>query len=118
LLSPLLAHEKSSPDFEDFTSGMDVNSIVLSLKAKGMNAREIHNDVLATLGNMVLGHSTVSRRVRKAQVDQFCETAIDFSEDAEVDEIDEAILSALELQPFGAVCKIARLTRLARSTVH
>jgi histone-lysine N-methyltransferase SETMAR len=51
------------------------------------------------------------------QLDQFSETAVDFTEDAEVDEIDAAILSALEVQPFGSVRDI-ELTYLARSTVH
>jgi histone-lysine N-methyltransferase SETMAR len=60
----------------------------------------------------------VTPGLREAQPDQFSETAVDFTEDAEVDEIDEAILSALEVQPFGSVRDIARLTRLARSTVH
>jgi MoxR-like ATPase len=64
------------------------------------------------------GYSTVTRWLCEAQLDQFSETAVDFTEDAEVDEIDEAILSALEVQPFGSVRDIARFTRLARSTVH
>jgi hypothetical protein len=97
---------------------MDFNSIVLYLKANGMNAREIHSDLVATLGTKVLGSSTVTRWLREAQLDQFSETAVDFTEDGEVDEIDEAILSALEVHPFASVRDIARLTRLARSTFH
>jgi hypothetical protein len=54
LFSLILAHEKSNLDVENVTSGMDFNSIVLSLKAKGMNAREIHSDLVATLGTKVL----------------------------------------------------------------
>jgi hypothetical protein len=50
----LFAHEKSNPDVENFTSGMDFNSIVLYLKAKGMNAKEIHSDLIATLGTKML----------------------------------------------------------------
>jgi hypothetical protein len=97
---------------------MDSNSIVLSLKAKGMNAREIHSDRVATLGPKVSGYSTVTRWLREAHLDQFSETAVDFTEDMEVDEIDEAILSVLGVQPFGSVRDITRLIRLARSTVH
>jgi hypothetical protein len=67
---------------------------------------------------MVLGYCTVIRWLREGQLDQFSETAVDFTEDAEVDEIDEAILSALEVQPFGSVHDIVRPTRLARSIVH
>jgi hypothetical protein len=118
LFSPLLALEKSNSEVEDFTSGMRFKSIVLHLKAKGMNAREIHNDLRATLGTKVLGYFTVTRWLREAQLDQFSETAIDFIEETEVDEIDEAMLSVLEVQPFGWVCDIARLTRLSPSIVH
>jgi hypothetical protein len=82
-----------------------------------MNARGIHSDLVATLGTKVPGYSTGTRWLREAQLDQFSETAVDFTEDVEADEIDEAILSALEVQPFGSVRNIARFTRLARSTV-
>jgi hypothetical protein len=116
--SPLLAHEKSNPEVEDFTSGMDSNSIVLYLKANCMNAREIHHDLIATLGTKVLGYSTLTRWLREAQLDQFSETAVDFTENTKVGGIDEAILSALEVQPIGSGRDIARLTRLARSTIH
>jgi hypothetical protein len=40
---------------------MDFNSIVLYLKAKGMNAKEIHGDLVATLSMKVLGYSSVTR---------------------------------------------------------
>jgi hypothetical protein len=66
----------------------------------------------------VLGYSIVTRWLPEVQLDQFSETAVDFTEDAEVDEIDEAILSALEVQLFSSVRDIARLTCLAHSTVH
>jgi hypothetical protein len=97
---------------------MDFNSIVLDLKAKGMNAREIYSDLVASLGTKMQGYSTVTRWCCEAQLDQFSETAVDFTEDAEVDEIDETILPALEIQPFGSVRDITRLTRLALSTIH
>jgi uncharacterized membrane protein len=97
---------------------MNFNSIVLYLKAKAMNSREIHSDLVATLGTKVLGCSTVTRWLREAQLDLFSETAVDFTEDAEVDEIAESILSAVEVQPFGSVRDIVRPTRLARSTVN
>jgi hypothetical protein len=91
---------------------------VLYLKAKGMNARDIHSDRVATLGTKVPGYSTVTSWLREAQLDLFSETAVDFTEDAEVDKIDEAILSALEIQPFGSVRDIAELAHLVCSTIH
>jgi hypothetical protein len=118
LLSPLLAHENSKPDVEEFTSGMHFNSIVLYVPAKGMNAREIHNDVTATFDTKASVYFTVMRGLREAQLDQFSETAAEFTEDAEVDEIDEAILSGLAVQPFRSVRDIARLARLTYSTAH
>jgi hypothetical protein len=87
---------------------MDLNSIVLYLKAKGMSAREINSDLVATLGTKVLGYSTVTPWLREAQLDQFSETAVDFTEDVEVDEIAEAILSAVEVQAFDLMRDIVR----------
>jgi hypothetical protein len=118
LFWPLLAHEKLNPDVENFTSGMDFNSIVFYRKAKGMNAREIDSNLVATLDTKVPGYSTVTRWLREAQLDQFSETAVELTEDAEVDEIDEAVLSALEVQPFDSVRHIAQLTPLIHSTVN
>jgi hypothetical protein len=42
---------------------MDFNSIVLYLKANGMNAREIHSDLVATLGTKVPGSSLRQRTI-------------------------------------------------------
>jgi hypothetical protein len=81
---------------------------VIDLKATGMNTREIHSDLVATLATKVLGYSTLMHWLRQAQPDQFSETALDFTDDAEVDEIDGAILSALEVHPCSSVCDIAR----------
>jgi hypothetical protein len=58
LFWPLLAQEKSNLAVENFTPGMDFNSIVLYLKAKSMNTREIQSDLVATLGTKVPGYST------------------------------------------------------------
>jgi hypothetical protein len=71
LFWPLPAHEKSNPDVEDYTSRMDVNSIVIYLKPKSMNAWEIHSDLVATLGTKVHGYSTVTRWLLEAQLNQF-----------------------------------------------
>jgi hypothetical protein len=114
----LLAHEKSNWDVENFASGMDLNSIVLHLKAKGMNAKKIHNDLVATPRTKLPSYSTETRWLREGQLDQFSETAVDFTDEAEVHEINDALLSALEVAPFGSVRDIARLIRLARSTVN
>jgi hypothetical protein len=80
---------------------MDFNWILPYLKTKGMRDREIHSDLVGTFAAKVPGDSTVPRWLREAELDQFSETSIDFTGDAEVDEIDEAILSALEVRPFG-----------------
>jgi hypothetical protein len=67
-----------------------------------MNTREGHSDLVATLGTKVLGYSTLTRWLHEAQLDQFSETAVDFTENTKVGGIDEAILSALEVQPIGS----------------
>jgi hypothetical protein len=97
---------------------MDFNSIVLYFKAKGMKAREIHSELVSTLGTKVPACFTVTRWLREAKLDQFFETAVHLTQDVEVDEIDATISLALEVQPFGSVRDIAQLIRLARSTVH
>jgi hypothetical protein len=48
---------------------MDFNSIVLYLKARRMNAREIHSDLVATLGGKGPGYSTVTHWLRETQLD-------------------------------------------------
>jgi MoxR-like ATPase len=97
---------------------MDFNSVVLSLKTKGMNTREIQNDRITTPSMKIPGYSTVTRWLREAQLDQFSETAVDFTKDAEADEIDQPLLPRLEVQPVTSVHDIARLTLLPRYTVH
>jgi hypothetical protein len=118
LFLSLLVHGKSKPGVEDFTSRIDFKSIVLYLKAKGMNDRAIHNAPIAMIDMKMHGYSIVMGWFRETQLDQFFETAVDFTEDVEVDEIDEPILSALELQPFGSVRHIAQLTPLIHFTVN
>jgi MoxR-like ATPase len=97
---------------------MDFNSIVLYLKTKAIKAREIHSNLVATLSVKVFDYSTLTRWLHEAQLERFSEIAVDFTEEAAVDEIDEAIVSALEVQPFGSVRDMMRFTRLARSAVH
>jgi hypothetical protein len=74
---------------------MDLDSIMLYLKAKGMNAREIHNDLIATLGTKVPSYSTVTRWPREAQLGQFSKTAVDFTEEVEdyINEWFDAVLN-------------------------
>jgi hypothetical protein len=54
-------------------------------------------------GTKLPGYSTVTRSLPEVQLDQFSETAFDFTEEAEVDETDETILSVFEVQPFRSV---------------
>jgi hypothetical protein len=73
---------------------------------------------MATSGTKVPGDCSATRRLPEAQLDQFSETAVDFTENVEVDEVNEAILSVLEVQPFGSVRDILLFTLLADSTVR
>jgi transposase len=46
---------------------MTQRPIVTYLSLKGMSAREIHDDILATLGPNAVSYSSVTRYLREAQ---------------------------------------------------
>jgi hypothetical protein len=97
---------------------MDLRSIVLSLRLKGMNGHEIHDDLVTMLADDAIAYSTVTRRLRQERLLRFSEPRHDLTDDPQVDETDQAILPAFTIQPFGSVRDIAPLTCLSCSTVH
>jgi hypothetical protein len=50
------------------SESMHPKSIVLYLRRKGWTAREIHNDLVATLGEEVITYSTVTKYLREARI--------------------------------------------------
>jgi hypothetical protein len=83
-----------------------------------MNGGEIEDDLAATLPNDAPGYATVTRWLRQERLSRFSEPDHDLTDDPQVDEIDQGILSALAIQSFGSVRYIARLASLSCSTVH
>jgi hypothetical protein len=83
-----------------------------------MNGREIGDDLVTTLPDDAPAYSTATIWLRPEQLPRFSEPDHDLTDDPQVDENDQAILSALTSQPFRSVRDIARLTCQSYSTVH
>jgi hypothetical protein len=83
-----------------------------------MNGHKIYDDLVTTLPNDVPAYSTVILWLRQERLPRFSEPSHDLTDDRQVDETDQALLSALVIQPFGSVRDIAGLTCLSCSTVH
>jgi hypothetical protein len=96
----------------------DLRSIVLYLWLKGINGRETSEDLVTTLSDDELTYSTATLWLRQERLPRFSESGHDLTDDPQVDETDQAILSALTIQPFGSVPDIARLPCLSCSIVH
>jgi DNA-binding NarL/FixJ family response regulator len=110
--------KKWKRDVRLFPFMMNLRSIVLDLRLKGMNGREIYDDLVTTLPDDAPASSAVTFWLRQERLPRFSEPDHDLTDDSQADETDQAILSALTIQPFGSVHDIARLTCLSCSTVH
>jgi hypothetical protein len=97
---------------------MDLTSITFYLQLKGMNGREISDNLVTTLLNDASAYSTMTLWLRQERLPRFSEPGHDLTDDPQVNEPDQALLSALTIQPFGSVHNIARLTCLSCSPVH
>jgi hypothetical protein len=91
---------------------------VLYLQINGMNGRDIFDDLVTTIHEDASAYSTVTLWLRQERLPRFSEPSHNLAEDPQVNETDQAILSALTVQPFGSVRDIARLMCLSCSTVH
>jgi hypothetical protein len=82
---------------------MDLKSIVLYLNQKGLSAKNIHLDIVYTLGLDAVDYSTVTLDLRDAR----CAGPMDLQaapdHDHEPDDSDQAIVAALSEQPFASV---------------
>jgi hypothetical protein len=86
---------------------MDQISIVLYLAKKGLSAVAVHDDLVATLSIEVISYSLVIDHIREARFGT-SNPATPFSEiDCEPDHCDEAILLALNEQPFASIRQLA-----------
>jgi hypothetical protein len=77
---------------------MDQRSICLFPAMKGLSATEVHSELVAVLGLDVIGSSTVTRYLRQWQ---FLVIFREPSDEPRVTIIEDAILEALDKQPFS-----------------
>jgi hypothetical protein len=74
---------------------MDLISVCLYLRQKGMNATDIHKNIEATLGPSAICYSTINKSLREDHVTHHSELIPILIEDEGQRHIDEAILLAL-----------------------
>jgi hypothetical protein len=87
---------------------MDVESIVLHLNKNDLSTIEIYTEINHVLGEGTIGYSTVTRDLRKHS---FADSSTLSPEDREsqgLDAIDNAILQALDEQPFASLRQITK----------
>ena len=97
---------------------IDTRSIVLYLHKKGLSAKEIHNDIIQTLGPNIIKYSTVTKYLRNQS---FPLKKITIENDQNFrDEEENQILvkNALKNFPFASVREIAKITQIPKSTVY
>jgi hypothetical protein len=78
--------------------------IVAYLSLKGMSAREIHDDLVATLGSDAVSYSSVPRSLREARVPPSRPGPHPIGFQRDLDVSDQEILAALGESPFARCC--------------
>jgi hypothetical protein len=74
-----------------FTVGMDVTSVVVDPKTKGMKSRPIYDDLVTTLQDGP-GYFMVTLWLRRERLARFFQPSHNLAEDRQVCEINQAIL--------------------------
>jgi hypothetical protein len=97
---------------------MDLRLIVLYLKMKCMKSRAIYDDLVITLHDEASEYSTVTLRLHQERPARLSAPNHNLTENRQVSETDQALLSTLIAQPFASIRDIAPLTCLSRFTVH
>jgi hypothetical protein len=92
--------------------------IVAYLSLKGMSAREIHDDIVATLGSDAVSYSSATRHLREARFPPSKPEPHPADVQSDLDDSNQAILAALEDSPFASVRQLCRLTDLPSTTVY
>jgi hypothetical protein len=82
---------------------------------KGLSARDVHNELVAVLGPDAIAYSTVTSYRRQRQ---FPTISSEPSDEPPTTIIDDAILDALDKQPFSSVKELAKLTCIPTTTVY
>jgi hypothetical protein len=97
---------------------IDQQSIVMYFSLKGLNAVEIHNDLVATLKGEAESYGIVTYDLRNPSFSIPKTFQPSESPAPILGESDESILLALPEEPFASVRKIVRRTHLHPSTVY
>jgi hypothetical protein len=82
---------------------MTQRPIVTYLSLKGVSAREIHDDIVATLGPDTVSYSSVTNYLHEAQFPPSKPKPHPADVQRNLDDSDQAILAALEDSPFASV---------------
>jgi hypothetical protein len=91
---------------------------VAYLSLKGMPERELHDDTVATFGPDALSYSSVACCLREARFPHSKPEPHPDDVQRDLDDSDQAILSALEDSPFASVWLLSRLTHLPSTTIY
>jgi hypothetical protein len=97
---------------------MTQSPIVAYLSLRWISAREIHDDIIATLGPDVVSYSSVARHIREAQFPSSKPKPHPADVQRDLADSDQAILAALEDIPFTSVRQLSRLIHLPSTTVY
>jgi hypothetical protein len=83
-----------------------------------MSAREIHDNIVATLGPDAMSYSSVTYYLREARFPPSKPEPHPADVQRDLDDSSQAILAALEDSPFALVRQLSRLTHLLSTTVY
>jgi hypothetical protein len=97
---------------------MDLESITLYLNKKHLSAVAIHAEINNVLEEGTIGYSTVTRYLPKQNFANASHLAPEEPDLEVVDIIDNAILQALDEQPFVSLRQIAKGRLIPMSTVR
>jgi hypothetical protein len=86
---------------------MTQRPIIAYLLLIGMSARDIHDDIVATLERDVMSYSSVTCSLREAQFPPSEPESNSSDVKRDLDDSDPAILSALEDSPFASVRQLS-----------
>jgi hypothetical protein len=97
---------------------MDQRSITIYLERKGLSARTIHDDLVATLRPDAVADRTVTRSLRETRFPQPTDASPSIQIPQVSDDSDEAILATLCEALFASGRQLARLTHLSPAKVY
>jgi hypothetical protein len=91
---------------------------VAYLSPEGMSVREIHDDIVATLGRDAVSYSSITRYLREARFPPSKPEPHPADVQRDLDDSHQAILTTLEDNPFSSVQQLSRLAHLPSTTVY